>query len=201
MPQHVGILGGSFDPIHYGHLALAHEVAWALGLAQVLLIPVGQQPFKRGGHSATAQQRLAMVQLACADDPLLHASALEVGRPGPSYTVDTLRALRERFDAATELYFILGADALHELPHWKDAAAVLSLCRIAAVGRPGSSIDLPRLEQALPGLGARLVQLAGPQLDISGTELRRRLECGQPVRYQLPDAVLAYIQEQGLYRT
>lgn len=199
MEMQLGVLGGSFDPIHHGHLAIAHEVAWALGLTRVLLVPTAQQPLKRQGHGASAAHRLAMVELACANDPLLEPCAIEVERPGPSYTVDTLSELRQRFGTKAVLWFVLGADALGELPRWYRAADLLQLCRFAAVGRPGASVDLAAVERELPGISARLTVVAGPGLEISGTELRRRLAAGQPVRYQLPDVVVDYIRQHQLY--
>jgi nicotinate-nucleotide adenylyltransferase len=200
MEQAIGVLGGSFDPIHYGHLALAQEAAWALGLARVLLVPAARQPLKAEGHGATPEQRLAMVALACADNPLLKPCDIEVRRAGPSYTVDTLRELREQLGEAAGLVFILGVDALHELPRWRGAAELAELCRFAAMSRPGVATDLGAVERALPALRGRVTLIGGPGLEISGTELRRRLAGGMPVRYQLPDAVLDYIERHGLYR-
>lgn len=199
-PVQVGIYGGTFDPVHIGHLAIAEEARWALGLERVYMVPAAQQPLKAKRHEASPAQRLAMVRLACADNPALEPSDIELHRPPPSYTVDTLAAFRERLGPATELHFILGADAAVDLPRWRSASAILGLARLAIVGRPGYAPDFAALHTALPGLAARSNLIEGPRLDISSTELRRRLAAGQPARYQIPAPVLRYIEEHGLYR-
>jgi len=198
MTARIGILGGTFDPIHYGHLAIAEEARLALQLNRVLFVPAAQQPLKRGAHIAAPEQRLAMVQLACAPNPAFEVSRIELDRPGPSFTLTTLEALQAA--RIGELHFILGDDALADLTRWHGAARVVELARIIAVGRPGRAPDLTRIIQALPALSDRLTVLPGPALDISSTTLRQRVAAGQPIRYQTPDAVVAYIGEQGLYK-
>ena len=198
MTARIGILGGTFDPIHYGHLAIAEEARLTLQLDRVLFVPAAQQPLKRGAHIAAPEQRLAMVQLACAPNPAFEVSRIELDRPGPSFTLTTLEALQAA--RIGELHFILGDDALADLTRWHGAARVVELARIIAVGRPGRGTDLTRIIQALPALSDRLTVLPGPALDISSTTLRRRVAAGQPIRYQTPDAVVAYIGEQGLYK-
>jgi nicotinate-nucleotide adenylyltransferase len=198
MTARIGILGGTFDPIHYGHLAIAEEARHALQLDRVLVVPAAQQPLKRGAHMATPEQRLAMVQLACAPNPAFEVSRIELDRPGPSFTLNTLEALQAA--QIGELHFILGEDALADLTRWHGAARVVELAHIIAVGRPGRAFDHTRILEALPALSDRLTVLPGPALDISSTVLRRRVAAGQPIRYQTPDAVVAYIQEQGLYQ-
>jgi len=198
MTARIGILGGTFDPIHYGHLAIAEDARVALRLDRVLLIPAARQPLKAGVHGALASQRLAMAQLACASNSAFEVSAVEVERPGLSYTATTLEALHAA--GLGELYFILGADALTDLPRWRAVEKVIELAHIVAVGRPGFAPPLPALERALPRLGERLTLLEGAKLDISSTELRRRVALGQPIRYLTPDAVVDYIAEHGLYR-
>lgn len=202
MPQaeQIGVYGGSFDPIHLGHLAVAEDARAALGLRQLLIVPAARQPLK----AATAQRadpahRLAMARLACADNPAFIVDDLELERPPPSYTVDTLHALRARYGLATSIWFILGADAARDLPRWHRAAEIVALARLAIVGRPGASLHLPSLETALPGLVGRYRMIDGPRLDISSSELRRRRAAGRPIRYQVPDAVRAYIEAEGLY--
>jgi nicotinate-nucleotide adenylyltransferase len=199
MTARIGILGGTFDPIHNGHLAIAEEACHALQLDRVLFVPAAQQPLKRGAHIATPEQRFAMAQLACAPNAAFEVSRVELDRPGPSFTLTTLEA----FQAAQigDLHFILGDDALADLTRWYGATRVVALARIIAVGRPGSVPNLPRIIQALPTLSERLTVLPGPALDISSTALRRRIAAGQPIRYQTPDAVVAYIGEHGLYRS
>jgi nicotinate-nucleotide adenylyltransferase len=198
MTARTGILGGTFDPIHYGHLAIAEEARLALGLDRVLFIPAAQQPLKHGAHIGTPEQRFEMTRLACASNPAFEVSRIEIDRPGPSFTLTTLEALQH--DRLGELHFILGADALADLPRWRGAAHIVELARIVAVGRPGSAPDLARLGQTLPMLRERMTLLAGPALDISSSALRRRVLAGLPIRYQTPDSVLAYISEQRLYR-
>jgi nicotinate-nucleotide adenylyltransferase len=198
MTSRIGILGGTFDPIHYGHLAIAEEARVALRLERVLFVPAARQPLKRGTHAATPEQRLEMVQLACAPNDNFEVSPIEIRRPGPSYTLTTLELLRAVEPG--ELHFILGADALADLPRWYGAERVVELARVVAVGRPGFKPDRAALGAALPRLPERLTVLEGPALDISSTTLRGRIAGGQPIRYQVPDAVAAYIDEQGLYR-
>jgi nicotinate-nucleotide adenylyltransferase len=199
MTARIGILGGTFDPIHYGHLAIAEEARLALGLDQVLFVPAAQQPLKRGSHIAAPEQRFEMAQLACQPNSAFQVSRIEVERPGPSFTLTTLEALQQA--ELGELHFILGTDALADLPRWHGAARIVKLARIVAVGRPGSAPDLVRVEQHLPGIRERLALLAGPALDISSTALRQRVSAGLPIRYQTPDIVAAYIDEHGLYRS
>ncbi|NJK79353.1 MAG: nicotinate-nucleotide adenylyltransferase [Chloroflexaceae bacterium] len=197
--QRIGVLGGTFDPIHYGHLAIAAEVHWALGLTTVYLVPAAHQPLKDTQPRASAQQRLEMVRRACADNAALVASDIELHRPPPSYTVDTLTDLRQQLGVQAELWFILGADALNSLPRWHRIGDLLHVARLVAVKRPGTAPDREALEQTVPGLRDRLVLLEGPNLEISSSLLRERIAAGRPVRYQLPDSVLAYIQQQQLY--
>lgn len=197
-PVRVGIYGGSFDPIHLGHLAVAEEARATLELASVAFVPAARQPLK-GQAQSPPDHRLTMVRLACADNPAFYADDLELRRPPPSYTIDTLTTFRQRHPPPAELWFILGADAARDLPRWRRASEVVALTRLAIVGRPGHSVDLPALVAALPSLAGRCVVIDGPRLEISSTELRRRLGAGRPVRYQIPEPVRHYIAEQGLY--
>jgi nicotinate-nucleotide adenylyltransferase len=197
--QRIGILGGTFDPLHYGHLAIAVEAAWFLRLAQVYLVPAARQPLKHAPQRANGQQRLEMVRLACADNPLLIPSDIEIRRPPPSYTVETLRLLRADFGDDTDLWFILGADALMQFHRWHAAAEIITLARLAAIARPGARIELQVLNATLPGLSERVALIEGPHLDISSSEMRERFASGRPVRYQMPDVVLDYIDSHGLY--
>ncbi len=199
MSQRIGILGGTFDPIHYGHLAIAEEVRWCLALTRVSVVPTAYQPLKQGRHAATPSQRWEMVRRACAGNPTLEPWDIEIRRPPPSYTLHTLQAAQEMYDGAAELWFILGADAVLSLPRWYRACEVLTLARLALVARPGVAVDFAALEGEMPGISQRTQVITGPLLDIASSTLRERLAQGQPVRYQLPDAVLDYIREEGLY--
>jgi nicotinate-nucleotide adenylyltransferase len=193
----IGILGGTFDPIHYGHLAIAEEVRVALALDRVLFVPAAYQPLKVQRPGADAQHRLAMVRLACATNAYFSVSDIEIRRPGPSYTVTTLQALHDT--DMGELFFILGADALNDLPRWHEAARIPRLTNIVAVQRPGTIVDTASLFAALPALRERLTMIDGPRLDISSSELRQRAADNRPLRYLVPDAVVEYIATHGLY--
>ncbi len=193
-----GVLGGSFDPIHYGHLAIAEEVRVVLQLNRVLIIPAGEQPLKPRGSVAAPFHRLAMARLACVGNPFFEVSSIEIDRPGLSYTYITLQLLYDQgFD---DLYLILGADSVADLPRWREVRRILELAHIVGVSRPGASFDLAYLSQIVPGLMERLIVIDGPRLDISSTDLRRRVAQGRPIRYQTPDAVVAYIETHELYR-
>jgi nicotinate-nucleotide adenylyltransferase len=196
----IGIYGGTFDPIHIGHLAIAEDARYALALDQVLFVPAARQPLKGDSQGAAPTQRLQMTRLACASNPFFVVSDLELRRPPPSYTVDTLASLRAEADPATELFFIIGADAARDLPRWYRAAEIIQLVYLTVVGRPGYHLDLAELEARMPGIGARCTLIDGPQLDVSSSDLRARLATGRPTRYQILDPVLAYIAQHGLYR-
>lgn len=199
-PVRVGVYGGTFDPIHIAHLAIAEEARWALALQQVRFVPAALQPLKGVPPGATPAQRLAMIRLACADNPAFVPDDLELRRPPPSYTVETLEHLRARFGPGVELWFIVGADAARDLPRWRRVADLLTLARLAIVKRPGHTFDPITFEQAVPAGAGRYRLLDGPRLELSSTEIRRRVATGRPVRYLVPEAVRQYIADQGLYR-
>ena len=198
----IGVLGGSFDPIHIGHLIIAEEARTRLSLERVIFVPAALQWLKKVPHAASPEGRLEMVRLAVASHPAFEVSDVEVRRPGPSYTVDTLALLQDRLGPAAELFFILGLDSLAELPQWHEPQRLLQLCRLVAVPRPGeASPDMGALEGQLPGLRARLVTLEGaPGIAVSSSVLRARLARGESVRYLVPEAVEEYIRREGLYR-
>ncbi len=197
----LGILGGTFDPIHYGHLVVAEECRARLGLDRVLILPAGEPPHKRRRVITPAAHRVAMVELGIASNPHFELCTVEVDRPGPSYTVDTLTRLLEEHGREATLYFLVGMDALSEILTWHQPARLVSLARIVAVTRPGvERFDLGQLEPAIPNARERLEVLDGPELRISATDLRERVAAGLPIRYQVPDAVMDYIYRHGLYR-
>jgi len=197
----LGLLGGTFDPPHYGHLLAAQEVAWHLKLECVLFLPARQNPLKQGAPISEAEDRSAMVVLAIADNPLFKLSRLDVDRPPPSYTVDVLRQLQAA-DCPTELFFVVGADILPELPKWRAPEEVLRLARLAVVNRPGSPPpNLDDLAAALPGARERADVIHIPGVDISAADLRARVRTGQSIRYLTPPAVERYIYEKKLYRS
>lgn len=197
--RRIALLGGTFDPIHIGHLAIAEDVRVAVDAACVLFIPAAQQPFKAGARTTPAAHRLAMTQLATADNAGFAVSDIEIRRGGLSYTVDTVDELRTSYPG-DELLFIVGADAAADLPRWHAVERLLSLCRIVLVDRPGYSVDLDTLYAQLPAARERILRVAGPALTISASELRARMAEGRPVRYQLLPPVLRYIEAQRLYR-
>ena len=198
-PVRLGVMGGTFDPIHYGHLVAAQEAAAALHLPRVLFIPAWQPPHKIDEPSASPEHRLCMVRLAVEANPLFEVSQIEIDRPGRSYTVDTLRGLAGTFSGA-ELHFIVGMDSLTELPRWHDPAGILELARIVALYRPGwETVDLAELERVLPTARGRVTVVPMPELDISATELRERVRANRPIRYLVPDAVASYIEKHRLY--
>jgi nicotinate-nucleotide adenylyltransferase len=186
----VGLFGGSFDPIHHGHLLVAQSAAETLGLDELRFVPARQQPFKAGAHAASAGDRAAMVEGAIRGATGLGLERAELAREGPSYTVDTLRALRAR-EPGTAFVLLLGSDAAMDLPRWHEAPELGRLARIVAFGRAGMTAgDLP------PGIEFITV----PAVEISSTAVRERVRRGQSIRYWVPDAVADYIAAHGLYR-
>lgn len=195
----IGILGGTFDPIHLGHLVAAQEAWWQLGLEQVLLVPAGHPYHKRQPPVAEAFHRLKMVELAVMDTPYFSVSRVDLDRPGPGYTVDTLRLLRAELGPEPAFYFIEGADSLADILTWHRPQDILELAELAVVRRAGVDLDLSRLEQSLPGLLARVHWIDMPWIDVSSHDLRARVREGRPIRFLVPAAVEDYIREQGLY--
>jgi nicotinate-nucleotide adenylyltransferase len=202
--RRVGLLGGTFDPIHFGHLVIAEEVRTVLHLAEMVFVPAGHPPHKPGRIVTEAQHRLAMLELAIASNPHFTISLVDLERPGPSYTVETLQVLRQQWGAQTAIYFVIGGDSLEDLLAWYDPAGILQqLTALVAVQRPGyeeAAGYRDTLEARLPGIKQRLIMVQAPQLDISATDLRRRVAEGRPIKYQTPEAVERYIIEYGLYR-
>ena len=186
----IGLFGGSFDPIHHGHLIVARSLAEALGLDEVRFVPARQQPLKRGGHGAGADDRARMVELAIAGEPGFRLEREELTRPGPSYTVDTLRAVAAR-EPGAELVLLLGADAAQDLPRWHEGDEVVRLARLVLFSRSGTAAP------AVPGAWRTV---AVPAIEISATAVRQRVAEGRSVRYWVPDAVADHIATHGLYR-
>ncbi len=195
---HVGVMGGTFDPIHLGHLVCAEMARDACGLDEVLFVVAGNPHFKQGVSLAPAKDRLAMVQRAVEGNGAFAVSDREVTRAGITYTVDTLEELHEEQPDA-ELSFILGADSLLTLSTWKDAARIAQLARIVCLARPGYRID-EGLLASLSDQGFLVEAVCAPLLDISSSDIRARIRSGQTIRYLVPDGVDGYIRAQGLYR-
>ena len=196
----LGILGGTFDPIHMGHLILAEEAWYQLGLERVLIVPAGDPPHKRGRPLSPVAHRVAMIELAIADNPHFQLSRVDVDRSGPHYTVDMVRLLFEQHGPGTDLYFLMGLDSLADLPNWHEPRKLLALCNLVALSRPDSGFDWDTLEKHLPDLRWRVIFLPMPELQISSHMIQRRVRQGRPIRYQVLPAVEAYIKEQGLYQ-
>ena len=189
----LGVLGGTFDPIHYGHLVIAEEARLRYALDAVLFMPAGEPPHKTS-QQASAEQRFLMVSLATASHPGFYVSRLEIERAGVSYTVDTLRALHDLYPRAA-LYLLLGADAVLDFPQWRSPGEISRLATMVAATRPGFALEsLPHDE------GMRFEVLPIPELQISSTALRLRVSQGQGIRYLTPESVVSFIEKAGLYR-
>ena len=193
----VGIAGGTFDPIHLGHLIIAEEARVSLGLDEVVFIPAGQ-PWMKAGRSLTPpRHRLNMVRLATASNPFFRVSSIEIDRSGPTYTVDTIRELGRESVGGHDLYFILGIDSLRGFHRWKEPEAILELCTLVTAPRPGYQDNDFAPPVNIPP--EKLVSLEGPGVEISSTEIRRRVALGLSVRYWVPEEVERYIHQHGLY--
>jgi nicotinate-nucleotide adenylyltransferase len=189
-----GVLGGSFDPVHMGHLIMAEEAIHRLRLDRLFLVPAGRPAHKRTRALAPVEHRVAMLRLAARGNQRLAVSRIEAGRPGVTYSVRTLETLTRRDPG--DWFFVMGQDSMEEFETWREPDRVLSLVRLAVV--PRGEGDHATLR---PEVRRRTVFLRMPLIGISSTEIRRRLKRGQPVRYWLPDAVLAYVARHGLYGT
>jgi len=194
----IGVLGSAFNPPHLGHLALAQEALWQLGLDEVVLMPTGEAPHKRILDDPGRELRLAMTRLAAADDTRFSVSALEVERQGPSYTYETLELLaEERRD--TDLVFVMGADAAVGLESWKRPERVVELARLAVARRAGvSDADVAASMRSL-GADGRATMLEMPQFGVSSSAVRERAAEGRPLRYLVPEPVARFIEEKGIY--
>ena len=195
----IGVLGSAFNPPHLGHLALAQEALWQLGLSEVVLMPTGDAPHKRIADDPGREQRLAMTRLAAADDSRFSVSTLEVDREGPSYTYETLELLaRERGD--TELVFVMGADAAVGLESWRMPERVVELARIAVARRAGiSEADVAAVLRSLGADQGKATMLEMPQFGVSSSAVRERAAAGRPLRYLVPEPVARYIEEKDVY--
>ncbi len=201
----IGVLGGTFDPIHLAHLAIAEEARESLGLERVLFVPAGRPWQKDGSGVSAATDRLAMVELAIAGNPAFEVSRIELEHDGPSDSAETVEAIAAGVRAtggAPDLWFILSTEALAGLPTWRQPERLLAACRIAAVARPGAGAeaDAAWVGATYPAFADRVTLLDGPRLRLSASELRAAVAAGRSIRYRVPDAVRAYIGDHGLYR-
>ncbi len=198
--MNIGVLGGTFDPVHNGHLIVTEEVRARLNLAEVLFVPAGQPWLKKDSPISPPEHRVNMVRLAIADKPYFKLSTMEIERPGPSYTVDTIAELQAQLGAGDELFFILGWDNLAQLPQWREPSRLLTMCRLVAVARPGSPLpNLKKLEALIPGLSQGVVLMDKPEIDISAAIIRDRVAHGLSIRHLVPEPVERYIREHKLY--
>jgi len=196
----VGVIGGTFDPIHTGHLIIAEGARDALDLQRVIFVPAGQPPHKRSSRISPAEHRLEMVRLAIAGNGYFTASRVDIDREGPSYTVDTIRLLHDAWGSDVRIYFLIGGDSLAELPTWYQPQRLLEICQVVAVPRPGYELDLESLDVEIPGAAERIQMLSMPLVDLSATEIRDRVRDRRSIRYLVPDAVERYIYRHRLYR-
>lgn len=199
----IAVMGGSFDPLHLGHLVAASEAAHRLSLDLVLFSPTGHAWRKPQPHAAPAELRFQMVAAAVADDPRFGVTRVDIDRDGPTYTVDTLTDLRAEWvrshpEGDVEWFFITGADALADLPHWREPERILELAHLIGVTRPGTDLSPAALTSSgLPAEAVTLLEI--PEVGISSTQIRHRVAAGEPIRYLVPAAVEAIIAEYGLY--
>lgn len=197
--KRLGLLGGTFDPPHHGHVRLAQAALAQLQLDQVLWLVTADPPHKQGNPISPVTQRVALVNAAIAGEPAFQLSRIDVDRPGPHWSADTVRLLSAQF-LGVALVFLLGGDSLRDLPKWQRPRELLHYCTLGVLRRPGDAIDLPALEAQLPGLSAKVEFIEAPPLDIASNELRRRLQAGEDVADFMPAAVWQLIQQEGWYR-
>lgn len=198
----IGIMGGTFDPIHYGHLMTAEAVRDEYKMEQVIFIPAANPPHKAGLTITPAIHRFNMTLLATCSNPYFKVSDIEMRRKGPSYTIDTVYELIKAYENDTEFYFITGADAVQELPTWDRIEELLNICQFVAATRQGCIPDVDAIKKHFGTLGEkRIHRLATPELEISSTDIRNRLKKGYSIKYILPEAVEQYIRKEHLYLT
>jgi len=197
--RRIGLLGGTFDPIHFGHLLLAEEVRVALPLERVLFVPAGQPPHKLDEPHTEPAHRLRMLELAIADNPGFGISRVDIDRPGPHYSFDMVRLVQAELGAEVELFFLMGLDSLATILTWRMPERLLELCQLVVACRPGCDVDLKALVAALPALEWRALFISMPLMEIAGVDLRRRVRCGHSIRYQVPEAARQYVEQNRLY--
>jgi nicotinate-nucleotide adenylyltransferase len=197
----IGVLGGTFDPVHLGHISMAEEARDALGLDEVILAPAGQPMSKVNQPITPAEHRINMLRLAVKDKTGLSVSTIETERPGPSFTIDTITALQQKYGARAEIFFILGWDSLEQLPDWREPGHLITMCRLVAVPRPGcAQPNMRNLERQIPGISKKVIFLEKPNMDISATAIREQIARGDSIDRLVPGPVAAYIKKHKLYR-
>jgi nicotinate-nucleotide adenylyltransferase len=195
-----GVFGGTFDPIHLGHLAAARFIQTTLKLDKVIFVPAGQPWMKAGTPVSPVRDRVEMVRLAVARRESFELSTIEADRPGPSYAVDTMSMVRRQLGSGSDLFFMLGSDALMDIGKWREPQRLIHLCQLVAFARPGSGLPgMGDLEAAVPGVSQRIVFVEVPHRDIQATDIRQRIAEGRSIQRLVPRAVERYILEHGLY--
>lgn len=199
--QRIGIMGGTFDPIHIGHLVIAEAVRHEYNLDKVIFVPASQPPHKNGQTVTEVRHRYFMTVMAVCSNPFFYVSTIEIDRPGPSYSIDTVQAFREMYGGKAEFYFITGADAIKDLPTWERIDQLLDLCYFIGTTRPG---NLSAVDDVIKYFGEkgkeRIFCLATPELEISSTDIRERVKHGKSIKYIVPENVEKYIYKEGLYK-
>ncbi len=199
--EKIGIMGGTFDPIHYGHLVLAEQIRTQFELDRVVFIPAGRPPHKQDMDITSSHHRYSMTLLATITHPYFEVSKIEIENKNVSYTINTIRKLKSMYNSNTELYFITGADALNELETWKEPEELLKLCRFVAATRPG--IDVKKLKEKIEYLNkkynSQIIITDVPALAISSTDIRKRIKSGKSIKYIIPETVEHYIYKNNLY--
>jgi nicotinate-nucleotide adenylyltransferase len=194
----VGVMGGTFDPIHYGHLVTAEEALQQFGLDGVIFVPTGRPWMKEHDTVSPAEDRYLMTVIATASNPLFRVSRMEVDRDGPTYTVETLRSLKRELGDETDLFFVTGADAMLEIFQWKEPGELFDLAHFIAATRPG--YDIASFAAHAPSSNPDITVMKIPALAISSTDVRARVSAGRPIRYLVPEGVKSYVEKAGLYR-
>ncbi len=197
----IGILGGTFNPVHRGHLAIAEEARKKLSLAEVIFVPAARPWMKDAGELAPIKHRVAMVRLAIQGHPGFSLSTVDIERPGPSYAVDSVHDIQRQRGPGCELFFIMGMDSLAGLPGWRNGKGLLKACTLAVLARPGyaTKAALGKIEKTFPGARENITVIETTHVDISATDIRKRVAEGKPIARRVPKAVAEYIAKQGLY--
>ena len=199
--EKIGILGGTFDPVHLGHLIIAEEVRSNLGLDKILFVPAGVPWMRENEGVSAGKHRLNMVDLAVKSNPHFQSSSIEIDRQGVTYTADTLETLREDLDHEVELSFIMGMDVLEKFHLWKSPETVVELCSLVIVNRPGNqAVDVNEVVKKYPEAGAKLRIINVPRMEISSSEIRERVRQEKSLKYLVSEEVIAYIDQNNLYK-
>jgi nicotinate-nucleotide adenylyltransferase len=197
-PKRLGVMGGTFDPIHHGHLVTAEEALWQFRLDAVVFVPTGQPWMKEERKVTSAEHRFLMTVIATSSNPRFTVSRVDIEREGPTYTRDTLQAIQDEYGEEPALFFVTGADAVLEIFQWKDPQEILEVAHVIAATRPG--YDIARFEAEAPTSHPNISVMDVPALAISSTDIRRRVQEGSSIRYLVPEAVHTYIDKWELYR-